>query len=192
MLLKAKGVGVDVCGVRVCATQFADDTQVLLPSLREVPTFLGAMGTFAAASGQQLNASKTKLLLLGRAARAQVDALQQQQQQRCPGGPQVVADAAVLGVPFGQEDQGVPGGSTAFQRRLPGVLAALRRLSHIKQLSAFGRGLGSAAYGVSQLLYAAEFDDAPTVAQCQGLATAVAAVVDRGVALMRAAMCLLA
>jgi hypothetical protein len=63
--LKQKGVGFTVLGVNLTSTQFADDTQVLLPSQAEVPAFLQLMDVFAAASGQHLNWRKTNLLLLG-------------------------------------------------------------------------------------------------------------------------------
>lgn len=176
--LQHKGVGVDVLGQRLCATQFADDTQVYLGSMRELPHFMSVMERFALASGQQLNTSKTKLLLVGRAARAQVEQLRV---QLPPGSPQVATTATVLGVPIGERQPATGLRSAAFDRRVPGVLAALERLSCVRQLSAFGRGLGSAAYGVSQLLYAAEFDDVPSDSQCHQLTAAVAALVDRGV-----------
>jgi hypothetical protein len=178
--LKSKGVGVEVHGVQLSSTQFADDTQVLLPSPAHVPAFLAHMRTFAAATGQHLNVDKTKVLLVGPAARAQADALRQQRQ---PGDPSWVLDASVLGVGIGgQPQQAGQEGSRVFEQRLPGVLTALARLSHVKALSVFGRGLGSAAYGISKLLYAAEFDAVPSVAQCKRLEQAVAKVVDRGVA----------
>ena len=177
--LQHEGVGVDVAGERLCATQFADDTQVLLQSVRQLPGFWAVMDRFGLASGQRLNRSKSKVLLLGKAARAQAGSLQAQQP---PSGPQVVCSATVLGVPIGVEPRASGGqpSSAAVADRLPGVLAALTRLSRVKQLSAFGRGLGSAAYGVSQLLYAAEFDDVPSESQCAQLQAAVAALVDCG------------
>ena len=179
--LQHKGIGVEVLGVRLCATQFADDTQVFLSSPRQVPAFLDAMRVFSAASGQRLNASKTKVLLVGQAARAQLQALQQ---QRRPDEPMVVDEAVVLGVPVGGGPAGgapaAAAGSAAFEQRLPGVLAALKRLQRLAQLSAFGRGLGTAAYGVSKLLYAAEYDDVPSDAQLRTLQAAVARLVDRG------------
>lgn len=177
--LQREGVGVDVLGERLCATQFADDTQVFLQSVQQLPGFFGLMERFGQASGQRLNRSKSKVLLLGRAARAQVSVLQAQQP---PGGPRVVCSATVLGVPIGVEPQPAGGRphSAAVADRLPGVLAALTRLSRVKQLSAFGRGLGSATYGVSLLLYAAEFDDVPSESQCAQLQAAVASLVDRG------------
>ena len=101
-------------------------------------------------------------------ARAQAGRLQARQP---PDSPQVVCSATVLGVPIGAGSPAASGqpGSAAVAARLPGVLDALTRLSRVKQLSAFGRGLGSATYGVSLLLYAAEFDDVPSESQCAQL-----------------------
>jgi hypothetical protein len=107
--LKQVGVGVTAFGVPLTCTQFADDTQVYLPSPAAVPAFLAKMQTFADASGQRLNVAKTKILLLGRAARAmqaqqqqQQPNQQQQQQQRQPA-PQFVTCAKVLGVTIGEQ-----------------------------------------------------------------------------------------
>lgn len=192
--LQAKNIGISVHGVNLTATQFADDTQVYLMSQAEAPAFLAAMSRFGAASGQQLSLGKTKLLLVGKAAREhhlQRQLRQQWQRHRRNGSQQVptqppqpqqlqqhplmvVLEAKVLGVWIGCTD------ASWLQQRMDGVIAALARLSHVKQLSAFGRGLGSAAYGVSKMLYAAEFCDLPSAAQCNRLALAVAAVVDRG------------
>ena len=175
--LKHTGVGVTVLGVNLTSTQFADDTQVLLPSEGEVPAFLQVMNVFAAASGQHLNRRKTKLFLLGLAARRRFEQQQQQQQQAAPlHGLQTVLSATVLGVCIGGD------GVQAWDKNVEGVMRALSRLSCIKQLSIFGRGLGSAAYGISKLLYCAEFSDPPTPQQCRHLAAAVAKVVDGGLA----------
>jgi hypothetical protein len=152
---------------------------VYLPSPAAVPAFLANMQTFADASGQRLNVAKTKILLLGRAARAmqaqqqqQQPDQQQQQQQRQPA-PQFVTCAKVLGVTIGEQ-------ASVLADRVEGVLKALGRLARMSYLSVFGRGLGSAAYGVSKLLYAAEFSDVPPPALCVKLSKAVAKLVDRG------------
>ena len=184
--LKHKGIGVTVLGVNLTSTQFADDTQVYLPSPADVPAFLQVMEVFAAASGQHLNINKTKLLLLGRQAKQQFAQQQQQrqqqqqqqvepqQQQQQPQQPQTVISAKVLGITVGEN------ASPVLEQKLPGVTAALGRLSKLKELSAFGRGLGSSAYGIQQFLYSAEFSDPPSGQQCQDLTAAVAKLVDRG------------
>ena len=176
--LQQKRVGATVMGVGLTSTQFADDTQVYLPSVRDVPAFLQMMDRFAAASGQHLNIGKTKILLLGRRG-IQQHAQQQQQQhdvQQQQQHPQVVTTATVLGVTIGAD------AGSVFAERSQGVLAALGRLAHLRHLSVFGRGLASAAYGVSKLLYAAEFSDLPSAAECTRLSKAVSKLVDRGLA----------
>ena len=179
--LQSEGVGVTACGVQLTCTQFADDTQVYLPSPAAVPAFLQKMQTFAGASGQRLNVGKTKILLLGGAARAMQAQLQQQQQgqqqqqQHQQPAPQFVTSAQVLGVTVGEQ-------ASDLADRVDGVVQALGRLSRVSHLSVFGRGLGSAAYGVSKLLYAAEFSAVPSEVLCERLSTAVAKVVDRGIA----------
>ena len=177
--LQQKGVGVTVMGVGLTSTQFADDTQVYLPSVRDVPAFLQVMDRFAAASGQHLNIGKTRILLLGRRGIQQHAQQQQQQhdvQQQQQQQPQVVTTATVLGVTVGAD------AGSVFAERSQGVIAALGRLAHLKHLSVFGRGLASAAYGVSKLLYAAEFSNLPSTAECSRLTKAVAKLVDRGLA----------
>ena len=67
-----------------------------------------------------------------------------------------------------------------WDKHFDNISNAFRRLSYIPQLSTFGRGFGSAAYGVSKLLYAAEFSDLPNNKQLTALMRAVAQLVDRG------------
>jgi hypothetical protein len=153
--LKQKGVGVTVLGVDLTSTQFADNTQVLLPSQAEVPAFLQIMDVFAAASGQHLNRWKTKLLLLGPAARRRL-VQQHQQQQDAPGHElQTALSATLLGVCIGGD------GEQSWDHNVEGVMHALSRLSCLTQLSAFGRGLAAASYGISKLFYCAELCDPP-------------------------------
>jgi hypothetical protein len=57
-----------VLGVKLVSTPFVDDTQVYLPSAADLPAFFVAMSSFAAATGQHFNISKTKVLLSGRVA----------------------------------------------------------------------------------------------------------------------------
>lgn len=82
-LLKRRGFGVEVGGMRITACQFADDVQVFLEALAQLPAFLQCMGVFAAASGQGLNVRKTRALVLGKAARYQLwlEHFKQQHQQ---------------------------------------------------------------------------------------------------------------
>jgi hypothetical protein len=76
--LQSKGIHITIHGIQLSATQFADDTQVYLESPAQVAQFLTHMQVMAAASGQKLNLHKSKLLLLGAAARQQHSALLQQ------------------------------------------------------------------------------------------------------------------
>jgi hypothetical protein len=115
------------------------------------------------------------LLLLGAAARQQHSALSQQHAAGVlPLSP--VLQANVLGVCVGFDSP------VDWGQKLASVDAALARLSHIPQLSVFGRGMGSAAYGVSTLLYAAEFSDLPPDVDRQRLVASVGKLVDRGLA----------
>ena len=56
----ARGIGIDVAGLRLTGPQYADDTEPLLPFLDQVPALLDAVTTFGAASGQHLNPEKTR------------------------------------------------------------------------------------------------------------------------------------
>eukprot|EP00887_Chlorella_sp_A99_P006178 scaffold3.g6178.t1 len=107
-LLQARGVDIDVAERRLAATQYADDTEALLPSLAEVPAFLAAMVTFGAASGQHLNPDKTVLLPIG-AVPAGLPATAH--------GLRVVGAARALGVTFASA--GPP--AAAWPRLLEGV-----------------------------------------------------------------------
>ena len=64
-LLRARGVGIDVAGRRLTATQYADDAQPLIPSVNFVPAVIAALDTFGDATGQRLNHDKTQLLPIG-------------------------------------------------------------------------------------------------------------------------------
>jgi len=83
-----------------------------------------------------------------------------------------------LGLTFGRDTQSATADFDALADR------ASRRYSRIAspclQLSAFGRGLASAAYGVSSLLYAGEFVEMPT-RTLVAFSWSTAALVDRAV-----------
>jgi hypothetical protein len=170
-------VGVDLgpaAGGRRDASQFADDTEVLLPDLAHatVARFLGVMAVFARASGQHLNADKTVLLPVGDwpAAGPLPEAVH---------GLKVVRSAEALGMRFSND----PGDSAAgvdWDARLEGVQACYGRLAKLP-LSIFGRSFGASGYGVSKLLYHAEFAGLPE-AVARRLASATAKLVDRGLA----------
>ena len=181
--LMSKDIHITVHGVRLTSTQYADDTQVYLPSPEIVPAFLAAMDTFTAASGQRLNLQKSKVLLLGPEVRRQHATLVLNHAfGTLPLSP--VMQAEVLGVQIGYnaDDYLTPeqAKSVNWGEQIKDVLKAYTRLSHVRQLSLFGRGLGSATYGVSKLLFAAEFSDLPPSELCKQLSDATEKLVDRG------------
>jgi hypothetical protein len=196
-------------GRTLTAGQFADDAQVFLTSVPQISDFLAAMQIFKAASGQGLNMDKTLVLPIGRAARlwlwkayfmrqlqqgqgADVDQqlLQQQATQQAIAqmlqspasvppettydGLRVVDQAKSLGLVFKADGTVV----VDWEGKLDKVLKCFRFISTLP-LSTFGRGFASAAYGVSKLLYAAEFAGMPPPAVVQRLDSATAKLVDR-------------
>ena len=156
-------------GELLSCTQYADNITAFLPEEDSLPAFLGAMDVFGAATGQRLNPAKSKAMMMGSRTLPEVppDAV-------LPW----VRSAKALGVTF-HEGVGQPtidwsGKVAAVERRLHS-LAAL-------PMSAMGRGLACAAYGVSQLLFHAEFGGMPPHQLLRGLTSTIAAYVDSGVA----------
>ena len=168
-LLKARGIGVPVAGRHLTALQFADDAEVLLPSLDQVPSFLAAMHTFGDATGQRLNPDKTELLPIGDVP-AGLPATAH--------GLRVVSTAHSLGVTFGATADP----AAQWPVLLDGVRRCYTRLASLPRISVFGRGFASAAYGVSKVLYHAEFTGHPPVAVTQELERITAKVVERRLA----------
>lgn len=165
--LHARGVGIQAAGRTLAALQYADDTEAFLPSTAQVPTFCAAMRTFGDASGQRLNPAKTVLLPIGAVPAglpAEVEGLR------------VVGAATSLGVTFGAD--AAP--AARWPELLDSVKACYARIASLPKLSVFGRGFASAAYGVSKLLYHAEFAGHPPDDTLQQLARFTAKVVDRG------------
>ncbi|PSC69508.1 Oxidoreductase HTATIP2 [Micractinium conductrix] len=146
-LLQARGVGIQAAGLNLAALQLADDCEALLEggtpqqTADRVQSFLAAMATFAAASGQHLAPEKTHLLPIGSQPPAPLPP--------AIHGLQVVPTAEALGLQF---HAGTQPATANWQPRLQRVEAAHEKLASLGLL-AFGRGFGSAAYGVSQLLY---------------------------------------
>ena len=169
--LKAKGVGIDVAGLRLTGAQYADDMEAFLGSLEELPAFKAAMATFARATGQGLNPTKTVILPMG---------------LQPPGAAAAAAAAApdfplrdtakALGITFGSGTQPPQADWPAMLAKLKARLARLAGL----QLSAFGRGFGSSAYGVSTFLYLAEFTGLPPPETLAEITALVAKLVSQG------------
>ena len=100
--------------------------------------------------------------------------------------------AEVLGVVVGADsDAWLPPADLAAQqahhrvfwdKQVNKVLDAFTRLAHLSTLSIFGRGLGSAAYGIATMLFNAEFSDLPPDDMTSLLTSKVAKLVDRALA----------
>jgi hypothetical protein len=171
-LLRERNLGIDVAGQRFAALQFADDAEVLLPSVDDIPSFLSAMATFGDATGQRLNVEKTKVLPIGAVP---------SDLPPTAHGLQVVSEATSLGVTFASTPDPAAA-ATRWQEVLEGVEACYGRIASLRRLSIFGRGLASAAYGVSRLLYRAEFSGHPPTATTEALQRATSKLVGRGLA----------
>jgi len=165
-LLKARGIGIAVAGTHLTATQYADDTEALLTSTEQVPAFLAAMNIFGDASGQRLNPAKTVLLPIGEPQPALPPTVH---------GLRVVSTATALGLAFASAGDPPPDWPTL----VGGVERCYGRLA-CRDMSVFGRGFASAAYGVSKILYHAEFGGMPPIATLERLQAITAKVVDRG------------
>ncbi|PRW56997.1 ERD4-related membrane [Chlorella sorokiniana] len=168
--MAALGVGEGFLALRFAALQFADDAEVLLPSADDIPSFLSAMATFGDATGQRLNVEKTKVLPIGAVP---------SDLPPTAHGLQVVSEATSLGVTFASTPDPAAA-ATRWQEVLEGVEACYGRIASLRRLSIFGRGLASAAYGVSRLLYRAEFSGHPPTATTEALQRATSKLVGRG------------
>ena len=169
--LRSRGHGIQVGGQRLVGAQFADDAEALLPSAAEehVQPFLASMAVFGRASGQQLNLGKSQLLPVGQVAPPGAGQLV------C--GLPVVSSATALGMQFSND---AAAAGTDWGARLAGVEACYSRLARLP-LSVFGRAFGASGYGVSKLLYHAEFSAWPEGVVGR-LERASVKLVDRGLA----------
>jgi hypothetical protein len=90
--LQAKGFGIFVGSRRLTGCQFADDVQVFLQSWQQLPGLITSLQVFRGASGQGLNLTKTKALVIGKALLFQLwlehyrRVAEQQQQAASQGG----------------------------------------------------------------------------------------------------------
>ena len=165
--LPAPASGLQLAPQLLTALQYADDCKALLPSFADVPLFLAAMHTFGEASGQRLSQRKSQLLEIGAVGPLEAAPLEVH-------GLKVVDRVKALGVVF---HRGVTPASAQWDDLLDKVEVCYRRATRVN-LSAFGRGFASAAYGVSRLLHAAEFTGLPAAA-VKRLQQATSALVDR-------------
>jgi hypothetical protein len=166
-------VGVEVRqGEVIHGDQYADDAHPLLKSHapHHVLLFLAAMGTFARASGQHLNLSKTHILLVGDLA-----ALGPLPSES--GGLRVVPHATSLGVTF-SNDTSEPSPLMDWGPRMTAVCQSYSKLARLP-LSTFGRAMAGWGYGTSRILYHAEHSAMP-VASTQLLSCWTSHLTDRG------------
>jgi hypothetical protein len=207
--LKHQGFGVTVDAKTIAASQYADDAQVFLHNMTLIPQFLAAMAIFKRASGQGLNLDKTVLLPVGRAARHELWVAHYLTQLRSQFPQALPAQLHALAIQqatakLGQDRAAVPPNAVVYgltvvpsvkllgimihadgtaevdwPRKLQAVLNVYDFIGKLP-LSAFGRGFATSSYGISKLLYAAEFAGLPPPAILTQLENATAKLVDRG------------
>ena len=150
--LRTLQLGVSLPGVAgvFTALQFADDTEVFLDSPSAVRRFVFGMARFAAATGQRLHMGKTVLLPVGAFPEAPLSAI---------AGLAVANEASALGLTFRAGD-GAARPTRGWEGRLEKAHNRMEKARSLR-LSAMGRGIASAAYAVSVLLYHAEFVEVP-------------------------------
>ena len=200
--LKASpGIGVDLpgCGTQHCG-QFADDTQVLVPSAlpQHIQPLITAMDVYREATGQGINLGKCEILPVGVTPPS-----------GDPGGTgtrvhgmPVVATATALGMVFSNSDgmelpgapalgpppvpvpapPGMPAPAHHPDADWPSLVSRARsaftRVSRLG-LSVFGRGFAAGSYCLSKLFYHMEFADTPA-AVMSDLESLAKGLVDRG------------
>jgi hypothetical protein len=142
-----------VSGKRVHCAQYADDAQALLRSLEpaSVQEFLQAMAVFERASGQCLNLAKTSLMPVG-------DLSQVQPLPAQVASIKVVQQATTLGITFSNDE--LPDQCVMWQPLLERVSVSYAKLCRLP-LSMFGRAFAGSGYGISRILYHAEFSHMP-------------------------------
>ena len=172
--LAGVGVGITLQGVQLACSQYADDVTAFLPDETALPAFLQLMQVFGDASGQRLHPAKSQAMLLGARTLPPVPP---------PSPVRLVRAAEALGVTF-REGVGPP--TTDWQAHTTAVLHRFGQLAALP-LSAMGRGLASAAYGISRLLFYAEFVGLPPAVEVAKITRAAVALVDSGLTPGRAA-----
>jgi exonuclease III len=167
-------VGVQLGAQHVPCAQYADDCNVLLSGCKEehVAPLVAALDTFGDASGQRLNRGKSKLLPIGALPVGQA-------LPAAVCGLPIVTSAVTLGIAFANDDDAARA-AMDWAARVDGVLACYKKLACLP-LSMFGRAFAASGYGVSQLLYHAEFSDPPATALAR-LQQATVKLVDKGLA----------
>lgn len=173
--LDSQGVGFTVpnTNIELVASQFADDTHAFIPQLADLPALVATLDTFKQASGQGINWGKSKLLPVGRSPVGGLQTLPASAQ-----GIPIVRSVVALGVTF----HACLADATPRQPWEELVTAVEETYTRIRRLplSSFGRAFTAASYGISRVLYAAEFVGLPDQTLVDRLQRATAAVVDQG------------
>ena len=157
--LASRGIGIMVAGTRLVVTQFADDTFAYLPTWDQLAPFLRDMSQFGRASGQYLNLSKTTAIPIGTLATVPPPA---------DVTLRIATKPVMLGIPLSADlSSGIQPAKEDWGLRTQRVLHRLQKISTLP-ISAFGRGLAASSYGLSSLLYVAEFAGMPTLPAPRG------------------------
>ena len=122
--------------------QYADDTEVFFSQLAEADPILSSLSTFALASGQRLNPSKSAVVPLG---------VPPPDLPPVVAGVPVASRASALGFEFSSL-----GAQAEWQPLYNRVLERYSRIARLP-LSSFGRGFAASGYGLSRILYHLEF-----------------------------------
>lgn len=168
--LRGQGVGITLGNTMpLVAGQFADDTHTFLPNFQAVPTLLGHLDTYKAASGQATHPGKSRLLVIGHIPPGTV--LPQQM-----AGIPVVTSATALGLAW-QQGVAPPKPKKPWGELILAIETVYTRIAGMP-LSAFGRAFAANGYGISRILYAAEFVGLPPPAMLNRLTKATSRLVD--------------
>ena len=174
--LRARGIGILIDNQILSAAQFADDTTAFLRDLSLLPNFNTAMTCFGTASGQRLNPAKTNVLLMGDLDVGAV-AGPSPATVAAENGMRLVSQMSVLGIPLAYSPQGLGQATNKWEPRLAEVARRSGKIASLP-LSGFGRGFAASAYGLSTLLFNAEFCGLPPKTMLSRLQSQVAALVD--------------
>ena len=140
---------------------------MFLASFTHVSAFLDAMATFGDATGQCLNEAKTVLLPIEEVPTDLPPTAH---------GLRVVSSATALGVAFGAAADP----ASRWSGLVDTINAYYTKVASLPKLSMFGRGVATAAYGISKALYHAEFTGLPPAAVLQGIDRTTTKLVGRG------------
>jgi exonuclease III len=173
--LQQCAVGILVGSSFVAASHYADDTVPLLPSLDApvITRFVSIMKRFQLASGQGLNVAKSQLLPVGSVTAPLPSSV---------AGMSVVSSAVALGVTITSAGVGPSDAEldAMWQPRMDAVFSCFGRIQKLG-LSVFGRAFAASSYGVSKVLYHAEYEGLPPKHFLDRLHSITLALVDRDV-----------